>query len=125
MDQLNLGSLASLETLCRRVATIVEAYVVPSRPSWEHARHYAGTPAAEEVIAPSLRNFVHKRAKEENDLMAGRTRTVPRGPPRDDDTPAAGGGKGADGGKGRGGGRRRGAGRGLDSREQQSPAASP
>ena len=115
VDQLNVGALHSTEVLCRRIAAIVEAYVVTGRPSWEHARFYAGTASAEEVVAPALRNQVLRRVKEENELTTARSRGLLRGAPSDraeDDAAGGGGGK-----SGRGAGR----GRGKGGRGDQPP----
>ena len=36
-DCLNLGALISIEIVCRRIQTIVDAYSNPARPNWERA----------------------------------------------------------------------------------------
>jgi hypothetical protein len=106
VDQVNVGGLVSLELVCRRIALIVEAYATSTKPSWEHAKFYSGAASAEEVIAPALRNYVLRRAKDEHDLYSARTRTAPRG------GPAPANGKGGEGsgteGGGKGGGKRAG-----------------
>jgi uncharacterized membrane protein YgcG len=109
VDQVNVGGLLSLELVCRRIAVIVEAYATSAKPSWEHAKFYTGAASAEEVIAPALRNYVLKRAKDEHDLFSARSRTAPRG------APGGGGGKGDGGttdGSGKGGGGKRTGGKG-------------
>ena len=57
-DQLNIPALISLEVLCRRVQSVVEAYTNPSRPSWEHAD-----------IVPVFRTHAVKKNKEELELL--------------------------------------------------------
>ena len=106
VDQVNVGGLVCLERVCRRIAVIVEAYAVPSRPSWDHARFYAGTASAEEVIAPALRTLAFKKAKDELELASSRTRTALRGAPAGEgDAGDGGGGDAKGGGKGRGRGK--------------------
>ena len=120
VDQLNVGGLHGMEALCRRIAAIVEAYAT-GRPTWEHARFYAGTPVAEEVVAPALHSQVLRRAREEAELSSARSRGVPRGGATeraDGDGTAEGGGGGAGARGGRGAGR----GRGKGGRGDQAPA---
>ena len=107
VDQLNMGGLHCLETLCRRIAAIVEAYATPGKPSWEHARFYSGVASAEEVVAPSLRSQVVRRLKDEADLHSARSRALQRGGWNEEktggDAPGTGGSRGAGRGRGRGG----------------------
>ena len=77
VDQLNLGGLHCMETICRRIAAIVEAYATPGKPSWEHARFYSGVASSEEVVAPALRSQVVRRLKDEADLYSARSRALP------------------------------------------------
>eukprot|EP00971_Amphidinium_carterae_P330336 6463317-Amphidinium_carterae.1 len=70
----NLGALVSLEIIARRIAVIMEAYFNPQRPSWEVSKYYTGVASIDDGIAPSLRTFVAKRAKEESDLLAVRSK---------------------------------------------------
>ena len=76
VDQLNMGGLCALEVVCRRIAAIVEAHAVPGRPSWEHARYYAGAASSEEVVAPALRAQVLRQVKEAADIATMRSRTL-------------------------------------------------
>lgn len=123
VDQLNMGSLCSVEVLCRRVAVIVEAYTVPGKPSWDHARYYSGVAAAEEVIAPGLRSYVHKRAKEDFEMGNARLRGMPRTAASSADAGGSGGGAAGSGGAGgeEEGARGRGAGRGRGKGGQRTP----
>lgn len=81
VDQLNVGGLLSMEHICRRIAVIVEAYAVPGRPMWDHARFYSGAAPSEEVIAPALRTMALKKAKEEHEMQNARARSGLRGAP--------------------------------------------
>ena len=105
--------MIALEVLCRRIATVVEAFSGPSKPNWANTKFYAGAPAAEEVIHPALRTQVNKKAKEEAELATSRVRTAGvRGQPYGTDesgggepeAPAGGKGGGRAGRRGRGGG---------------------
>jgi len=121
VDQLNVGGLHGVEVLCRRIAAIVEAHAAAGRPTWEHAKYYAGTAAAEEVVAPALRSQVLRRAREEAELSTARSRGVPRGAGKADADGTADGGGDGGGGKGsRGAGR----GRAKSGRGDQPPAES-
>ena len=113
VDQLNIGGLVSAEILCRRIATIVDAYASPGKPSWERARYFAGTGAAEEVISPGLRSYVAKKYKDDVDTMTARSRGHFRGAPTDGaDGDGGAGGDDANAGGNKGGGRGRGRGKG-------------
>ena len=120
-DCLNLGALISIEIVCRRIQTIVDAYSNPARPNWENARIFSGSIAPEDCIAPGFRTWAVRKAKDEAEIAAARSKTRElRG------GAGAGGGAGGGGkadeaeavgglpGGGRGGGRdgRKGGGRG-------------
>jgi len=121
VDQADVGGLPSLELVCRRTVVIVVAYATSAKPSWEHAKFYAGAASAEEVIAPALRNYVLKRAMDEQHLFSARTKTAPRG------VPGGGGGKGdgsgGDGGGKSSGGKRTGGKGGRGGAHDASPSA--
>ena len=111
VDQFNMGGLHGIEVFCRQIVAIVEAYATPGRPTWEHARFYAGVPATEEVVAPALRSQVLRRAKEEAELATARGRAVQRSSAADAEDGGAGGGAGGNRKQpGRGPGRGRGRG---------------
>ena len=106
-DQCNLGGLLAAELVARRIAAIVDAYAVPTRPSWHAAKYFQGL--EDDFIAPGLRTHVSRRRKEENELMTHEQRRGPAavveggegdGEGRDG---AAGGRKGGKGGGGKGG----------------------
>lgn len=74
-DQLNMPALASFEVAARRIQSIVDAYSQdPSKPSWASARLFAGLGNADDLVAPELRQFAARKAKEESDIESVRTR---------------------------------------------------
>lgn len=75
-DQLNVGSLGCLESVSRRIQTIVEAFSNSSGPTpdWSHARLYTGQATADDVVSPDLRSWAAKRGKEEVELYQARTK---------------------------------------------------
>ena len=65
-DHLNLGALASMETIGRRIAQIVEAYSGDaSQPRWAGVHLYQGTTDIMAAIDPNLRAGVARKRKEE------------------------------------------------------------
>lgn len=115
-DQLNLGGVSVVEVVSRRIAVIVEAYSDASKPNWAMAHLYREGTTADEVIAPSLRAHILRRAKDEAEVAGARaranTRMVPQWTP---DGGAQGSGTGDDGGQSAGGGQE-GRGRGSGGR---------
>ena len=92
-----------------------------SRPLWSNAKYFSGVGSADDLVAPELRHFVSRKAKEEADIESsrGRARTLGGGGVHDalahgglpfkgdgtSATPKAKGAKGiAKGGQGRGSG---------------------
>ena len=75
-DQLNLGSLASFQTLGRRVQSIVDAYNsgTASSPDWGAAKIMSGYQGPEDLVSPNLRSWAAKKGKEEVELAAARTK---------------------------------------------------
>eukprot|EP00439_Symbiodinium_sp_Y106_P077626 s190_g16.t1 len=71
-DQLNIPALISMELLCRRVQSIVEAYTNPSRPTWEHATVFQGQGSPEDTVSPVFRTYAVKKNKEELELLQAR-----------------------------------------------------
>ncbi len=96
-----------METICRRIAAIAEAYSTPGKPSWEHARFYSGVASSEEVVAPALRSQVVRRLKDEADLYNARSRALQRGSWHEEktggDASGTSGSRGAGRGRGKGG----------------------
>ena len=75
-DQLNLGCLMGYEVLARRIQTIVDAYVTdPAHPSWANAKYFSGVSSADDLVAPELRRYVTKRAKDETEIDTARGRS--------------------------------------------------
>ena len=75
-DQLNLGSLACMETLGRRMQSIVDAYNSGSAasPDWGAARIMSGYQGPEDLVSPTLRSWAAKKGKEEVELAAARAK---------------------------------------------------
>ncbi|CAE7458265.1 SLC34A1 [Symbiodinium microadriaticum] len=71
-DQVNIPALISVELLCRRVQSIVEAYTNPARPSWEHAKVFQGQGSPEDIVSPVFRTYAAKKNKEELELLQAR-----------------------------------------------------
>ena len=71
-DQVNIPALISMELLCRRVQSIVEAYTNPARPSWEHAKVFQGQGSPEDIVSPVFRTYAAKKNKEELELLQAR-----------------------------------------------------
>ena len=107
-DQLNMPALQSFERISRRIATIVDAYSGPGNPSWRMARHYEGVAGVLDAVAPALRQWGIKKAKDENELNTARTRGLKGSAGEDDegggddDKAEGGSGKPKGGGRGRG-----------------------
>lgn len=71
-DQVNIPGLMSLEVVCRRVQAIVDAYMNPSKPSWENAKLFTGQASPEDIVSPVFRTYAVKRNKEELELLQAR-----------------------------------------------------
>ena len=79
-DQLNLASLASFETVARRVQAIIDAYAEAGKPpNWKLAKHYAGGGSAAEGVDPSLRDMVLRRSRLEREALAMHANVVAAG----------------------------------------------
>ncbi len=75
-DQLSLSCLLSFEVLARLAQTIVDAYSAdPSHLTWSNAKFFSGVGSADDLVAPELRSYVMKRAKEESEIEAARLRS--------------------------------------------------
>ena len=89
-DQLNLANLASMEFLGRRIQAIVDAHTVnPQKPNYESSTLFTGVLRAADGIAPELRNYVARRARDEAEVEKQRqkVRELKSGKP---DTPKKG-----------------------------------
>ena len=71
-DQVNIPALMGQEVVCRRIQAVVDAYMNPSRPSWENAKVFSGMGAPEDIISPSFRTYATKRNKDELELLQAR-----------------------------------------------------
>jgi hypothetical protein len=80
-EQVNLGGLASLEVVARRIQAIIDAYTnVPhSKPNWGAADLYEGGVAVDEGICDELTNYASRRARERQDLQSMRSRVQGKG----------------------------------------------
>ncbi|CAK0882473.1 unnamed protein product [Prorocentrum cordatum] len=64
-DQVNLGGLACLEVIVRRLNAIVDAYKRGGAPSFANAKYLAPMGEADELLVQALRSHVTRRAKED------------------------------------------------------------
>lgn len=68
-DQVNIANLAGAEVLARRLQTVFDAYELnPQRPNYEAARYFSGMGTATDAVAPELRSYVAKKARDEAEL---------------------------------------------------------
>merc|ERR1712194_209641 len=67
-DQVNLGSLVSLEVGCRRLLEIVESH---SRGldfvDWQKAKHFGGTQNPMELVPAELRAYARRMGRVDDD----------------------------------------------------------
>ena len=67
-DQVNGPTLLCLQVLARRAAQVVEAYSHDAEhPQWSMVEHYMGAGSPVDCINPSLRTYVAKKNKEDNE----------------------------------------------------------
>ena len=114
-DQVNIPSLMSMEVVCRRIQAIVDAYMNPSKPSWENAKIFTGQSSPEDIVSPVFKTYAVKRNKEELELLQARQKVrelrgapvvaledgatdvvdaLPKKPPKPPRRPKGGGGQG-------------------------------
>ena len=79
-DQYNLGCSVSLEVICRRVQSIVDAYSTPGRIDFTQARHFVGSGSLEDAIDPALRNYVARKSKDEAEIQNARDKARANAP---------------------------------------------
>ena len=92
-DQLNVCSLASLEFLCRRIQAVVEAHSQNAqKPDYSSVTLFSGVSKPLDAVAPELKAFVARRAKEEADIekVRQKVRELKPGPKGGGHPPAAG-----------------------------------
>ena len=129
-DQLNMGALASMELVSRRLQQYTEAYAHGADcPNWASAKHFSGSSSSLDLVPPEMRSFASRLSKEEAELEHLRARArapgagASPGPGAAAAAAAAGGLPNADGGRGDGldGGKGDGkkGGRGRGARPQQ------
>ena len=70
-DALNLGALASVEMVARRIATIAEAHRGGANavPRWEATRHIVGVTDPYDLVSAELRGHVARATKEDVELQ--------------------------------------------------------
>ena len=75
-DQVNAPALASFETISRRIMAIVDAFSAgsSSAPDWGAAKIITGYKGPEDVVSPTLRQWVARRGKDEVELHQARTK---------------------------------------------------
>ena len=75
-DQLNLPCLAGAEVLCQRLAQLIEAYAGGDRsaPNYRAVKHFTMESSAAQIVPSALRNYAHRKSKEEHDMEALRSR---------------------------------------------------
>ena len=76
VDCLNVASLACMETLSRRIQSVVDAYSVAtgSNPDWSNAKLFTNYQSPEDIRAPQLKSWAARRGKEELELHNARNR---------------------------------------------------
>ena len=73
-DQLNIGACRSVEKMARRIQAICDAYSSPGQPpNWKMAKHLDGE-GGTEVVAPALRSFGVRRARDDYEVSNVRVR---------------------------------------------------
>ncbi|CAK0843751.1 unnamed protein product [Prorocentrum cordatum] len=76
-DQVNMGELASLEVVARRLLQCAGACARGAdRANWAAAKHLAGTTNPQDLVPDALRSFASRRSKEERELEALRARAI-------------------------------------------------
>ena len=71
-DCLNVGGCAMIESLCRRIQAIVNAYEKnPSKPNYQRVSLFTGVRSAIDAIDPELRSYTSKPEKEQRDQSGG------------------------------------------------------
>lgn len=75
-DQINVGALASFETISRRIQAIVDAYSAGSKgnPDWGSAKYITNYRGPEDAVSPQLLSWASKRGKEQADLATARSK---------------------------------------------------
>lgn len=75
-DQINVPSLVCFEVAARRVQSVVDAHSADGqKPSWGSAQLFSESGNPDALIAPELRQYVARRAREEAEIEATRQRS--------------------------------------------------
>ena len=74
-DCLNVGALASIEIVMRRIISIVEAHAVGSTPDWGNSRYYSGTANPLDLVPRELRHHVTREAKDDLEVQQMRQKS--------------------------------------------------
>ncbi|CAK0910262.1 unnamed protein product, partial [Prorocentrum cordatum] len=74
-DQLNMGAVAALEAVSRRLLQYVEACAKGAdNPNWSAAKHFSATTSALDLVPEDVRMYAARRAREEAELESVRAR---------------------------------------------------
>eukprot|EP00438_Fugacium_kawagutii_P005651 Skav219568 [mRNA] locus=scaffold886:117352:118863:- [translate_table: standard] len=75
-DQVNVASLASFETISRRIQAIVDAFAAGTRgsPDWGSAKIITNYRGPEDAVSPQLKTWASRKGKEEADLASARSK---------------------------------------------------
>ena len=67
-DQLNVGGLAALEAIVRRINTITDAHAVAGgKPNWSRAKYFSGSSSIDDGVCPAMRTHIARKQREEKD----------------------------------------------------------
>ena len=77
-DQINGPALASIETLCLRLAQLIEAYAAgdPAKPNWSGVKYFQHSTGPLNLVPKVLRTHAHRLAKEEVEIENMRLRAA-------------------------------------------------
>ena len=77
-DQVNGPALASMETLCLRLAQLIEAYASgdPQKPNWSGVKYFQHSTGPLNLAPKVLRTHAHRLAKEEVEIENMRLRAA-------------------------------------------------
>lgn len=68
-DQVNIANLAGVEVMARRLQTVFDAYELnPRRSNFEAAKYFSGMGSATDAVAPELRSFVARKARDDAEV---------------------------------------------------------
>ena len=103
-DQLNVGGLAALEAVVRRINDITDDLAARGgTPNWRGAKFFSGTSSIDDGVCPAMRFYIARKQREEKD-HSGRGSTDPPGGGQGDGAEVGLPGLGKDG-KPKGGGK--------------------